>query len=50
MELIKPGTNYDFIGKRKIAYIVSLALLVVAVVSLSFTGGRGTASTSPGVT
>ncbi len=39
MELIKPGTNYDFIGKRKIAYIVSLALLAVAVVSLVVHGG-----------
>jgi preprotein translocase subunit SecF len=39
MELIKPGTNYDFIGKRKIAYIVSLTLLAIAVVSLIVHGG-----------
>jgi preprotein translocase subunit SecF len=39
MELIKPGTNFDFIGKRKYAYIVSLVLLVVAVASLVYHGG-----------
>jgi preprotein translocase subunit SecF len=39
MELIKPGTNFDFIGKRKYAYIVSLVLLAVAVGSLIFHGG-----------
>jgi preprotein translocase subunit SecF len=39
MELIKPGTNYDFIGKRKIAYVVSLTLLIIAIVSLVVHGG-----------
>lgn len=39
MELIKPGTSFDFIGKRKIAYIVSLVLLTIAVVSLIVHGG-----------
>jgi preprotein translocase subunit SecF len=39
MELIKPGTNFDFIGKRKYAYIVSLVLLAVAVGSLIYHGG-----------
>jgi preprotein translocase subunit SecF len=39
MELIKPGTNYDFIGKRKYAYIISLITLCVAVASLIFHGG-----------
>ena len=39
MELIKPGTNFDFIGKRKYAYIVSLVLLFVAIGSLVYHGG-----------
>jgi preprotein translocase subunit SecF len=39
MELIKPGTNFDFIGKRKYAYIVSLVLLAVAIASLVVHGG-----------
>ena len=30
MELVKPGTNYDFIGKRRVAFAVSLALVVLA--------------------
>jgi preprotein translocase subunit SecF len=32
MELIKPGTNYDFIGKRRTAFAVSLGLVVLALV------------------
>ncbi len=39
MELIKPGTNFDFIGKRKYAYIVSLVTLTIAVASLILHGG-----------
>jgi preprotein translocase subunit SecF len=39
MELIKPGTNFDFIGKRHIAYIVSLILAVVSIASLIYHGG-----------
>lgn len=39
MELIKPGTNFDFVGKRKIAYVVSLVLLAIAIVSLAVHGG-----------
>ncbi len=39
MELIKPGTNFDFIGKRKYAYVFSLLLLAVAVGSLVLHGG-----------
>ena len=32
MELIKPDINLDFIGKRKIALFVSLAVLLVGLV------------------
>ena len=39
MELIKPGTNYDFIGKRKYAYVISLLLFAIALGSLIFHGG-----------
>jgi preprotein translocase subunit SecF len=39
MELIKPGSNFDFIGKRKYAYIVSLVTLAIAVTSLILHGG-----------
>ncbi len=39
MQLIKPDTNIDFVGKRKIALVVSLLLLVVGIVSLISKGG-----------
>ncbi|MFH1349770.1 MAG: protein translocase subunit SecF [Pseudomonadota bacterium] len=39
MEFIKPGTNIDFIGKRKIAFIVSLAMIVSTVFLLIWRGG-----------
>ena len=39
MELIRPNTNVDFIGNRKIAFIASLALIIVSVVSLLIKGG-----------
>jgi len=39
MELIKPDVNIDFIGKRKIALFVSLAILLVGLVSLVVKGG-----------
>ncbi len=38
MELVRPGTNYDFIGKRRIAFAVSLALVALA---LGVTLARG---------
>jgi preprotein translocase subunit SecF len=34
MQFIKPGINIDFIGKRKIAFILSLVLLAVSIGSL----------------
>jgi preprotein translocase subunit SecF len=39
MELIKSGTNIDFIGKRLFAYIISLVLIGVSVGSLIIRGG-----------
>ena len=39
MEIIKPGINLDFVGKRKIAIIISLVLLVIGCVSLLAKGG-----------
>ncbi|MBW2090997.1 MAG: protein translocase subunit SecF [Deltaproteobacteria bacterium] len=49
MEFIKPGININFVGSRRIAYVVSVALILVAVISLlihrgpnwgvDFTGG-----------
>ena len=39
MKLIKPGTNFNFIGRRKIAYALSLALIVATFISLIVRGG-----------
>jgi preprotein translocase subunit SecF len=39
MELIKPGINLDFVGKRRIAVIASLIMLVIGIVSLVVKGG-----------
>ncbi len=39
MELIKPDINLDFVGKRKIAVVISLALILVGLVSLVIKGG-----------
>ena len=39
MELIPPGTNIDFVGKRKLFFGVSLALILVGLVSLVVRGG-----------
>jgi preprotein translocase subunit SecF len=39
MQLIKPDTNFDFVGKRKIALVFSLALIVIGIVSLISKGG-----------
>lgn len=38
-ELIKPGTNIDFIGMRRYAYVLSAVLLLVGILSLLFKGG-----------
>jgi preprotein translocase subunit SecF len=39
MELIKPGINIDFIGKRKIAFVFSIALIMATVFLLILRGG-----------
>lgn len=39
MQLIKPGINIDFIGKRRIAYAVSLLMLLASVGTLVYHGG-----------
>ena len=39
MELIKPGTNLDFVGKMKLAFIASLVAIAVSILSLLFHGG-----------
>ncbi len=39
MEFIKPNTNFDFVGKRKIAYGVSISLILLSIFSLVFHGG-----------
>ncbi len=39
MQLIKPDTNFDFIGKRMFALCFSLLLIVVGIVSLIAHGG-----------
>ena len=39
MELIKSGTNIDFIGKRLFAYLISAILIAVSVGTLVLRGG-----------
>lgn len=39
MQLIKPDTNIDFVGKRKLALIFSAVLILVGLVSLTVKGG-----------
>jgi preprotein translocase subunit SecF len=39
MEIIKPGTRIDFVGKRNIAYIFSLIMIVISIFSLLLHGG-----------
>ena len=39
MELIKPGISIDFIGKRKIAFVFSIALIMATVFLLILRGG-----------
>ncbi|MDP3939714.1 MAG: protein translocase subunit SecF [Deltaproteobacteria bacterium] len=40
MEIVKPGTRYDFIGKRRVTYFISLALVTVALVVMVKPGLR----------
>ncbi|MCF6264943.1 MAG: protein translocase subunit SecF [Desulfuromusa sp.] len=39
MQLIKPDINIDFVGKRKIAMIISIALILIGLASLVVKGG-----------
>ena len=39
MEFIKPGINFDFVGKMKLAFGISLAMIVVSIVSIIWHGG-----------
>jgi preprotein translocase subunit SecF len=39
MEIIKPGINIDFVGKRKIAYSISIALVIATIILLILRGG-----------
>jgi len=39
MQLIKPDINIDFVGKRKLALIVSIALILIGLASLVVKGG-----------
>lgn len=39
MEIIKPGTHIDFVGKRKYAYAVSLILVAITILALFIRGG-----------
>ena len=39
MEFIKPGTNINFIGNRRIAFVVSGALILATIVLLIWRGG-----------
>ena len=39
MQLIKPDTNIDFVGKRKLALIFSIVLILIGLVSLLIKGG-----------
>ncbi|MCK5913594.1 MAG: protein translocase subunit SecF, partial [Desulfuromusa sp.] len=39
MQLIKPDVNIDFVGKRKIALIVSVTLILIGLASLVIKGG-----------
>jgi preprotein translocase subunit SecF len=39
MQFIKPGTNLDFVGKRRIAYSLSGALILISILSLILHGG-----------
>ena len=39
MEFIKPGTNIDFIGKRKIAFVFSAMMIIITLLLLVWRGG-----------
>jgi preprotein translocase subunit SecF len=39
MQIINPDVNIDFVGRRKLAYVLSLALILISIGSLVFHGG-----------
>lgn len=39
MELIKPGTNLNFVGRMKIASFASIIVIIISIVSLALHGG-----------
>jgi preprotein translocase subunit SecF len=39
MQIIKPDVNIDFVGRRKIAFVLSLVMILASIVSLVFHGG-----------
>ena len=39
MELIKPGTNFDFVGRMNYAFGISLALIIISIASIVWHGG-----------
>ncbi len=39
MQFIKSDVNINFIGKRKIAFFISIAMIVISLVSLILKGG-----------
>ncbi|MBA4396516.1 MAG: protein translocase subunit SecF [Syntrophus sp. (in: bacteria)] len=39
MELIKPGINFDFVGKMKIVFGISLAAMAISIASVIWHGG-----------
>jgi len=39
MEFIKPGTNFDFVGKMKVAFGISMAMIVISIASIVWHGG-----------
>ena len=39
MQFIKPDININFIGRKKIAFIVSLAMIIISIASLILHGG-----------
>ncbi len=48
MELIKAGTNFDFVGKMKIAFGISLALIAISIASIVWHGGLNYGIDFPG--
>ena len=39
MQFIKPGININFIGRKKIGFIISLAMILITIASLIYNGG-----------